>query len=96
VRCKIEALGDVPSRGDVIQSSYLNFERYGEKLCRFEHSMEMPMSANEAKSSGPALRELAGLLPDLGEFYRDVHSFSIPHYKQVSNRWSSRRARLPG
>ena len=56
-------------------------------------SMDMPMNANEAKSSGPALRELAGLLPDLGEFYRDVHPFSIPHYKQVSNRWSSRAVR---
>src|SRR6185437_11176349 len=52
--------------GDVIQSSYLNFERYGEKLCCFKHSMEMPMSANEAKSSDLALRELAGLLPDCG------------------------------
>src|ERR1700719_3937953 len=32
------------------------------------------MSTNEANSSDLALRNLEGLLPDLAEFYKDVHS----------------------
>src|SRR5271168_4864402 len=36
--------------------------------------MERPMNTNAANSSAPALRNLEGLLPDLAEFYKDVHS----------------------
>src|SRR5947207_11545798 len=36
--------------------------------------METSMSTNEANSSDLALRNLDGLLPDLAEFYKDVHS----------------------
>ena len=32
------------------------------------------MSTNEANSSELALRDLEGLLPDLSEFYKDIHS----------------------
>src|SRR6202048_3213419 len=35
--------------------------------------METSMSTNEANSSDLALRNLEGLLPDLAEFYEDVH-----------------------
>jgi metal-dependent amidase/aminoacylase/carboxypeptidase family protein len=36
--------------------------------------MEPSMSTNEVNSSDLALRNLEGLLPDLAEFYKDVHS----------------------
>src|SRR3954471_2619974 len=36
--------------------------------------MERSMNTNAAHSSDPALRNLDALLPDLAEFYKDVHS----------------------
>lgn len=55
------------------------------------------MNANEAKSSGPALRELAGLLPDFGEFYRDVAPVLHPTLQTgVESLVVASRAWLPG